>query len=784
MSSGNQKKKRSERVASVELPPGTFLRTISYLRHGKVLLRLILCVAAGLAMWLVTRGWSPPFAYRTGQVPARDFVARTQFQQPDPQGLERAREAARERARSQTLAVYSHEAMPLEELRHALKNRVFQVLGAETFANLEEGIWEEFLPPSDDDGAQTPPDESEQMFEAFRAALAGDSELVELEKGIERAFVDFETNGLLETLQHDLQQGSVSQILVYPLGAQVEVQTMENLAQVILVGQSTPLEDVDVSEVRIVQVQQKLREDLTGQLQEQAVADPVYQWFAARLPTTLIWDEETTRRFSEAAAEVAASNVAPSRFTYEAGQKLPHISAGQPLDDEDIEMLRLEHDTFVAQLSHTEMICHSLAGLGMYVAVFVLCGFYIFHRERLILIEFRRFATILGLLVLTIVVCWLLSGNKQRAELVPLVLMGITVTIAYHQELALLLSAVASLIVVLTLGQGVPEFVIYVATAATGIQMSRHIRSRTKLIYVGIGAGIVALATAVGVQTVAGAPFGNPLLISSLWYAFCAVLAALLMTGLLPFIERLFDVQTEISLLELGDAAHPLLQELVRRAPGTYNHSINVASIAEAAAEAIGANGLLVRVGAYFHDIGKMLKPIYFAENQGQENSRHESLVPAMSTLVIIAHVKDGADLARQHHLPQSIIDFVEQHHGTTLVEYFYDQAKDQSKDNPDSSEVEESSFRYPGPKPQSKEAAVMMLADAVESASRTLVEPTPARIESLVEEMAMKRLLDGQFDDSGLTLSELKTIEDSLVKSLTAVYHGRVKYPDQQQSA
>jgi putative nucleotidyltransferase with HDIG domain len=252
------------------------------------------------------------------------------------------------------------------------------------------------------------------------------------------------------------------------------------------------------------------------------------------------------------------------------------------------------------------------------------------------------------------------------------------------------------------------------------------------------------------------------------------------MTGLLPFIERAFGVLTDLSLLEIGDVAHPLLQELVRRAPGTYNHSINVASIGEAAAEAIGARGLLVRVGAYFHDIGKMLKPAYFVENQGQQGNRHESLVPAMSTLIIIAHVKEGAELARQHRLPQPIIDLILEHHGTTLVEYFYRRATAQSQADPNGSDVDEQNYRYPGPKPSSRESAVMMLSDAVESASRTLTEPTPARIASLVHELAMKRLLDGQFDECGLTLEELELIEQSLVKSLTAVYHGRVKYPDQ----
>jgi putative nucleotidyltransferase with HDIG domain len=259
-----------------------------------------------------------------------------------------------------------------------------------------------------------------------------------------------------------------------------------------------------------------------------------------------------------------------------------------------------------------------------------------------------------------------------------------------------------------------------------------------------------------------------------------ALAAGFIMTGSLPFIENFFGILTDLSLLELGDVAHPLLQELVRRAPSTYNHSITVGSIAEAAAESIHARGLLVRVGAYFHDIGKMLKPAYFAENQKPDDNRHEMLVPAMSTLVIIAHIKDGADLARQHRLPQPIVDLIAQHHGTTRVEFFYDRATEQQQADPNSGEVDESTYRYPGPKPQTKEAAVLMLADAVESASRTLVDPTPARIESLVAEIAEKRLQGGQFDESGLTLRELRTIEKSMVMSLTSIYHGRIKYPDQ----
>ena len=206
-----------------------------------------------------------------------------------------------------------------------------------------------------------------------------------------------------------------------------------------------------------------------------------------------------------------------------------------------------------------------------------------------------------------------------------------------------------------------------------------------------------------------------------------------------------------------------------------------MAAIAEAAAESIGAHGLLTRVGAYFHDIGKIFKPNYFVENQGAGGHRHDSLQPAMSNLVIIAHVKDGADLARQHKLPQPLIDFIEQHHGTTLVEYFYREAAKRSQQDPNGEEVSETTFRYPGPKPQTLEAAVLMLADTVESACRTLVEPTASRIQGLVDQIALKKLLDGQFDECGLTLKQLDQTKASLVKSLTAIYHGRIKYPGQQ---
>jgi hypothetical protein len=256
-----------------------------------------------------------------------------------------------------------------------------------------------------------------------------------------------------------------------------------------------------------------------------------------------------------------------------------------------------------------------------------------------------------------------------------------------------------------------------------------------------------------------------------------SVAVGFLVLGILPSFERLFDVTTGMKLVELRDTSQPLLRQLQQLAPGTYNHSLQVANIAEAAADSIGADSLLVYVGALYHDIGKMNKPEYFIENQSGGVNKHKKLRPAMSLLVIIGHVKDGIELAREYALPRALIHFIESHHGTTLVEYFYHAAKSQAEAD-DKGSVDEVEFRYPGPKPRTREAAILMLSDAVESATRAMAEPHPSRIENLVRELSRRRLLDGQFDECGLSFRELHRIEDAVIARLCAIHHGRISYP------
>jgi len=780
MSYASPRRHRSSRGSALSLPPNFFARQLETLRRPDVLLRLAAFVLAGGLMWLVTGAGVPLPSFRTGDVPPRKIVARVDFQLEDKAETDKKRQEARRTAE----AVYENNVRLLEEVRQELTNKVGQLVQAESFDKVNQKLWLEFSPPM-----SRSEDEEKQRFESLRTYFTAGMDRDRFDEALKRAMTPLEKNGLLKELKHKPDQGSQLQILVYPAGS------------------SKVTHHATVDEILIDKAKRALRQRLDsafkvqGSMLENAaiVAELTYTWLENRLPETLTLNSAA----SQVEAQRAAEAVQPVMIDYKAG--VSELAAGgKPLGPNEIKLLNdLEYNTWVTRLGWDNRLWRSLSIFGMYLAMGVLCGFYIFHRRPKLLADFRSFATLLAAVVVTVALGRIASNDQWRSEIIPLLLFGMTAAIVYEKELALLLSAAVALILSFSLDQGLAQFVILVSSVAAAILLLRRIRSRTKLIYVGAFTGIVVILTTIGTGTLAGQAFGATnramvwaneylgatyresfavsLVVGALWFGFCSVLAGVLMTGLLPFVERVFDVQTDISLLELGDVQHPLLQELVRRAPGTYNHSINVASIAETAADAIEANGLLVRVGAYFHDIGKMLKPSYFVENQGPEGNRHEVLQPAMSTLVIIAHVKDGADLARQHHLPQTIIDFIEQHHGTTLVEYFYRREAQRLKDDPDAGELDETTFRYPGPKPQTKEAGVLMLSDVVESASRALIDPTPARIESLVHDLAMKRLLDGQFDECGLTLSELRTIEDSLVKSLTAVYHGRVKYPEHQ---
>lgn len=315
----------------------------------------------------------------------------------------------------------------------------------------------------------------------------------------------------------------------------------------------------------------------------------------------------------------------------------------------------------------------------------------------------------------------------------------------------------------------------------------KEIRTRIKLLQVSTVAAVVVFLMAVALDFLSRNLSSlrdsemAAILKNAGLHAGITLVVGVLIQGLLPLIEKAFRIATSMTLLDYSDANQRLLKRLHMEAPGTFSHSLLIGSIAEAAAEAIGRNGLLCRVGAYYHDIGKINKAGYFVENELGSASRHEKLSPKMSHLIIIGHVKDGIEIAKEYGLPAVLRQFIETHHGTTLIEPFYHEAKkQQNKDakGKATETVSESEFRYPGPKPRTKEAAIIMLSDAVEGAVRSLQEVTPSKIEAVVHNMAMKRLQDGQFDECDLSLRDLSRIEASISKTLAAHYHSRIAYP------
>ena len=340
-----------------------------------------------------------------------------------------------------------------------------------------------------------------------------------------------------------------------------------------------------------------------------------------------------------------------------------------------------------------------------------------------------------------------------------------------------------------------PLLVISLISGFTAVYLTLQVRNRGKLIRAGLGVGVAIWLSSLsfGLITInLYPPTDNDWGMVGLQSALAlgnGIVTAMLVGGALPLLEHIFRITTDVSWLELSDLNHPLLRRMTIEAPGTYHHSLVVANLAEAAGEKIGANATMCRVCAYFHDVGKLVKPEYFTENMSFERNPHDDLAPTMSALIIIAHVKEGVDLALKNKLNQRIIDIIQEHHGTSLVYYFYQRALQQQGDaraggkimnirEEDIPEVQEESFRYPGPKPQTKESAIVSLADIVESASRSLEKPTPQKIEQLVNELIEERIADGQLDECDLTLGELRKIAERFRFTLMTMLHTRIAYP------
>jgi putative nucleotidyltransferase with HDIG domain len=466
-------------------------------------------------------------------------------------------------------------------------------------------------------------------------------------------------------------------------------------------------------------------------------------------------------------------------FSVEKGEVL--VEAGHRVSEKAARALEemARHDGAAARLN-------AYGGLSL---LFLLM-FYLFYRDikryRSALIADTRKMFLLAFLLLATVILaqfskhiLILVADKLQLETatigfaLPVTAGAMLVSLLLDFHLALGFSFMVSILLGISF-QGDPFIPLYyflgsIVAALSVIQCKK----RTAVLRAGALTGLMNMSAIAGIDFYKGELLTRGLYDMSAGFL-GAIAVAMIVSATLPFFEAVFDIATDIKLLELLEPNQPLLKKLVYTTPGTYHHSILIGNLAEAAAEAIGENPLLARVGAYYHDVGKIRKPEYFIENQHPRDNKHNRLMPSMSSLIIASHVKDGVDVAREHKLPAALIDIIHQHHGTSLITYFYQKAKELQP----YAKIAEEDYRYPGPRPRTKVAAIVMLSDAVEAASRSLDDPTPQRIQALTNSVITRIFLDDQLSSCDLTLKNLREISKSFNLTLNGIFHHRIDYP------
>jgi putative nucleotidyltransferase with HDIG domain len=483
-------------------------------------------------------------------------------------------------------------------------------------------------------------------------------------------------------------------------------------------------------------------------------------------------DETATRN----ARIDAAQSVEPVLVTIRSNQKI--VGEGEVVTGEHIKILR------ALGYQRTTSPWATITGIVFFVILvcFLVMKYLSQYRNDLYTKEHSMYLlsllVFLTLLLTKLIVTVTISPRPEIAELVgylvPIATGSMLIAILLDAKLAVFLTAIFSLVVGIFTNNQVPYAVNAFIGGLVGVYSVGKFSQRLEWVKAGLFISLANIITILSLGLIGNVSL-TALLIGSSLGVINGLFSAITASGSLPFLESGFKLTTSVRLLELSNPNQPLLKRLMIEASGTYHHSILVGNLGEAAADAIGADSLLVRVGAYYHDIGKLKRPYFFIENQLGGDNPHEKLSPALSTLIISSHVKDGLEVARQYGLPPVITDLIAQHHGTSLITYFYHKALETG--NADT--VNEKDFRYKGPKPQTREAAIIMLADNVEAAVRSMAAPTSGKIEGLVRKIVKERLLDGQLDESDLTFKDVDRIISSFIHVLNGIFHSRIEYPD-----
>jgi len=396
--------------------------------------------------------------------------------------------------------------------------------------------------------------------------------------------------------------------------------------------------------------------------------------------------------------------------------------------------------------------------------------FYLYKFKNRVYFDVNKFTLVFLILCLNTV---LIAATKNISlYVIPVAFMPIILTMIFDHELAFFIFSISILMLAILTKFVIEVLFIYLIGGLLGVIFVHNLHDRSNVMFGGVLIGFLNSLIILSLGLILGKEFTQVFINMSYTIA-GGIFSSVLAIGIMPIFEQIFDVVTPIKLMELSNPNQPLLKKVLFEAPGTYHHSILVGNLAEAAAEKIGANSLLARVGAYYHDIGKIKRPYFFKENQITNDNPHDNLTPKLSAMIISSHVKDGIELAEQYKLPNIIKQIIEEHHGTTLIKYFYVVAKKNGED------IDVESFRYSGPKPRLKESAIVMLADCVEAAVRSLGNVTLKDIQETVEKIIEEKINDGQLDESSLTLKDIMNIKISFINVLQGIFHNRIEYPE-----
>ncbi len=450
------------------------------------------------------------------------------------------------------------------------------------------------------------------------------------------------------------------------------------------------------------------------------------------------------------------------------------VSEGEPVTEqqfsqlEDLGLIRGQRADYPAYLGLFLLLVVAFVLVGIYISTFAK---EVYSSPRLLLLMGIVF-------VITLIFC--VAANYFSGYLLPVAIGVILITVLFGYKLALIFNFVLVLTVGLITGGDFSFMVVALAGGLVSIYAVTRLSQRSDLARAGFFVAVTNAVLIISTYLYMGNISLEYDSLINFSYSMIAgigngIFSSVVAIGLLPYLESFFGVTTAITLLELSNPNHPLLKEMLLKAPGTYYHSMMVSNLAESAAETVNADALLTRVGAYYHDIGKLKRPYFFSENQLSGDNPHTRLTPNLSSLVISAHPKDGFEIGKKHRLPEPVLSIVGQHHGTSMVSFFYQKALESNCRE----EISSDKFRYEGPKPQSKEAAIVMLADAVEAGVRSLSKPSSSKVETMGRRMIKNKLEDGQLDQSDLTLKDLDQIAESFIYIMSGIYHQRVEYPE-----